>query len=41
MARIISWVQAFAEAIGGPGLFFVAFLDSSFLSLPRSTICWL
>ena len=35
MARIISWVQAFAEAIGGPGLFFVAFLDSSFLSLPE------
>ena len=35
MARIVSWVQAFAEAIGGPGLFFVAFLDSSFLSLPE------
>ena len=35
MARIVSWVQAFAESIGGPGLFFVAFLDSSFLSLPE------
>ena len=35
MARIVSWVQAFAAAIGGPGLFFVAFLDSSFLSLPE------
>lgn len=35
MARIVSWVQAFAVSVGGPGLFFVAFLDSSFLSLPE------
>jgi membrane protein YqaA with SNARE-associated domain len=35
MARIVSWVQAFALSIGGPGLFVVAFLDSSFLSLPE------
>ena len=35
MARIVAWVTAFAEAIGGPGLFVVAFLDSSFLSLPE------
>ena len=35
MARIVSWVQAFALGIGGPGLFLVAFLDSSFLSLPE------
>ena len=35
MARIVNWVQGFALAIGGPGLFFVAFLDSSFLSLPE------
>ena len=35
MAKIIGWVQAFALSIGGPGLFLVAFLDSSFLSLPE------
>ena len=33
--RILNWVQAFALSIGGPGLFLVAFLDSSFLSLPE------
>jgi membrane protein YqaA with SNARE-associated domain len=31
----ISWVYTLALAIGGPGLFIVAFLDSSFLSLPQ------
>ena len=35
MSRIVDWVQAFALSIGGPGLFFIAFLDSSFLSLPE------
>lgn len=35
MSRIVNWVQAFALGIGGPGLFIVAFLDSSFLSLPE------
>ena len=35
MARLVSWIQAFAASIGGPGLFFIAFLDSSFLSLPE------
>ena len=35
MSRIINWVQAFALSIGGPGLFVIAFLDSSFLSLPE------
>lgn len=35
VARIVTWVQAFALGIGGPGLFLVAFLDSSFLSLPE------
>lgn len=35
MARIVTWVHAFALGIGGPGLFLVAFLDSSFLSLPE------
>jgi len=35
VARIVAWIQAFALGIGGPGLFVVAFLDSSFLSLPE------
>ena len=35
MARIVAWAQAFAAAVGGPGLFIIAFLDSSFLSLPE------
>jgi len=35
VTRIVNWVQGFALAIGGPGLFLVAFLDSSFLSLPE------
>jgi membrane protein YqaA with SNARE-associated domain len=32
---LISWIYGLALAIGGPGLFVVAFLDSSFLSLPQ------
>ena len=35
MGRIASRVYAFAVALGAPGLFLVAFLDSSFLSLPE------
>ena len=35
VTRIVEWLQAFALGIGGPGLFLVAFLDSSFLSLPE------
>ena len=35
MSRIVSWVEAFASSLWGPGLFVVAFLDSSFLSLPE------
>jgi membrane protein YqaA with SNARE-associated domain len=38
MARlktIAAWVQGFAMSVGGPGLFLIAFLDSSFLSLPE------
>jgi membrane protein YqaA with SNARE-associated domain len=31
----ISWIYGFALAIGGPGLFAIAFLDSSFISLPQ------
>jgi membrane protein YqaA with SNARE-associated domain len=32
---LISWIYGFALAIGGPGLFIIAFLDSSFISLPQ------
>jgi membrane protein YqaA with SNARE-associated domain len=35
MAEIVSWIQTFALSVGAPGLFVVAFLDSSFLSLPQ------
>ncbi len=35
MKGFASWVEGFALAIGGPGLFVIAFLDSSFLSLPE------
>jgi len=35
MNRLIRWVEAFASSLGGPGLFLVAFLDSSFISLPE------
>src|SRR4029079_8364800 len=31
----ISWLYSFALSLGGPGLFTVAFLDSSFISLPQ------
>jgi membrane protein YqaA with SNARE-associated domain len=32
---LINWIQGIALAIGGPGLFAIAFLDSSFVSLPQ------
>ena len=35
MERLVSWVQGFALALGGPGLFVIAVLDSSFLSFPE------
>ena len=35
MQRLVAWVQGFAESLGGPGLFIIAFLDSSFLSFPE------
>jgi membrane protein YqaA with SNARE-associated domain len=31
----ITWIQNVAQTLGAPGLFIVAFLDSSFLSLPQ------
>jgi membrane protein YqaA with SNARE-associated domain len=35
MGRLVSWVQGFALALGGPGLALIALLDSSFLSFPE------
>jgi membrane protein YqaA with SNARE-associated domain len=35
MHRFVAWVQGFSESLGGPGLFVIAFLDSSFLSFPE------
>ena len=35
MRRFLDWVMGFAEALGGPGLGLLAFLDSSFLSFPE------
>ncbi len=35
MRSFISWLYNFAVALGGPGLFTIAFLDSSFVSLPQ------
>jgi membrane protein YqaA with SNARE-associated domain len=32
---LFAWIQAVATALGAPGLFLVAALDSSFLSLPQ------
>jgi LPXTG-motif cell wall-anchored protein len=35
MKGFVIWLQGVAAAIGGPGLFIIAFLDSSFLPLPE------
>jgi membrane protein YqaA with SNARE-associated domain len=35
MKRALAWVMEVAVALGGPGLFLIAFLDSSFLSFPQ------
>ena len=35
MQTFIKWVYGLALSFGGPGLFAVAFLDSSFISLPQ------
>lgn len=44
MSRVVEWVQGIALSLGGPGLFLIAFLDSSFLSFPEVNdllIVWL
>jgi membrane protein YqaA with SNARE-associated domain len=35
MKAVVAWAKGLALSFGGPGLFFVAFLDASFLSLPE------
>ena len=35
MRRVLDWIQGSAVALGGPGLFIIGFLDSSFLSCPE------
>ena len=35
MGSFVTWIQSTALALGGTGLFIIAFLDSSFLSLPE------
>ena len=35
MQSFIAWVHQVAVSLGGPGLFVIAFLDSSFVSLPQ------
>ena len=35
MTKWINWLSGFAIGLGGPGLFGIAFLDSSFISLPQ------
>ena len=35
MKRFLGWIQGVAVTLGGPGLFVIGFLDSSFLSFPE------
>jgi membrane protein YqaA with SNARE-associated domain len=35
LQSFLTWIQAVAVALGGPGLFVIAFVDSSFISLPQ------
>jgi len=35
MKRLLAWIQGIAITMGGPGLFIIGFLDSSFLSFPE------
>ena len=35
MKSFLSWLYGFALGLGGPGLLVIAFLDSSFISLPQ------
>jgi membrane protein YqaA with SNARE-associated domain len=35
MSRVFDWVRGFGVALGAPGLFLLAFLDSSFIPIPE------
>src|SRR5258708_34892332 len=35
MKRFVNWMHGVAVALGGPGLFIIGYLDSSFLSFPE------
>ena len=35
MKSFIAWIHGVALSLGGPGLFTITFLDSSFVSLPQ------
>jgi membrane protein YqaA with SNARE-associated domain len=35
LKTFVAWIQSVALSLGAPGLFLIAFLDSSFLSLPQ------
>jgi membrane protein YqaA with SNARE-associated domain len=35
MSRVLDWVRGFGVALGAPGLFLLAFLDSSFIPIPE------
>jgi membrane protein YqaA with SNARE-associated domain len=35
LQRVVAWILPLAEQLGAPGLAIIAFLDSSFLSLPQ------
>jgi membrane protein YqaA with SNARE-associated domain len=35
LERVVAWILPWAEQLGAPGLAIIAFLDSSFLSLPQ------
>ncbi len=35
ITRVTTWIEAFAMGLGAPGLFLLAFLDSSVLALPQ------
>jgi len=37
VAGVLNWIKGVALAFGGPGLFVLSFLDSSFLSFPEVT----
>lgn len=36
MRKLVEWAESLGPSLGGGGLFLVAFLDSSFLSLPQA-----